>query len=166
MPYCVDSDLDLAFGRDNVRKWADANNNRLETEVVARKLWARQAATDELDASLAASEYQFPLDDAEPYPGLLVRMCAYLAGVLLYESRGVTDVDAEGRPQHSLMWFRRRVEQFIKDLHGRRIKLVGATLRSAAVETTQVPEFVSLEDPADETYVTEIEDNLINFPMS
>lgn len=168
MPYCEDTDIELAFGRENVHKWADVDNDNLDASVTARKLWAREQATAELDARLAASAYQFPLASGD-YPAILVRMCAYLAGVLLYESRGVTDVGEDGKATHALMWHRKRVDEFIRDVYGRRIVLIGAELSASAVtEVTHVPEFVSFDDP----YVPgsssgiEIEDNIINFPSS
>jgi hypothetical protein len=143
MTYSTDGDLELAFGRTNVRKWADVNNDGVAADVAARLEWAREAAYAELNDRLRKSPYQFPL--AEPgsgdaYPATVVRMEAYLAGVLLYESRGVTDVNqVTGQPIHALMWHRRAVDRFVTDLCTRRMTLDV----EPPVETSETPAVVN-----------------------
>ena len=166
MDYCEDTDLYLAFGQANVRKWADVNNNGVNAEVTDRIAWAIENATDYLDSKLRKSRYQFPLADDSTIPPILKRMAAYYAGVLLYESRGITDVGPDGKTLHALTAQKNSVDEFIRDIHGRRTELVGVTLRSGAVATiSEAPEMVSFDDPGgDRTGLTELDDNLVNTP--
>jgi phage gp36-like protein len=161
--YSTDDDMELAFGRSNLLKWADVDNNRDWDAVKRRMTWARTQAKAELDARLRDSAYQFPLDITNRclIPTLLTRMEAYLAAVLLYESRGVTDVGPDGKAQHALMWHRQRVEQFIKQIFARQVKLDGAVLRSDAVQqTSEAPDFISFRDPS-HRYPRRVEDDMI-----
>lgn len=154
MTYCADNDIYLAFGRSNVRKWADVDNNNVVADIEARLLWARTAAYAELNDRLRTSPYQFPLTD-EPYPDIVIRMEASLAGVLLYESRGITDTNqVTGAPIHALAWHRKRVEEFCVDLKTRRITLDV----TPPIDVTVVPAVVNDHDTDEDVIVYE-EDN-------
>ncbi len=149
MNYCTIDDVYLVFGRSNVRQWADLNNNNVDADIVARQDWAIEQASSEFDSRLADSQYQFPLDDASDLPPVLVRYCASLAGVLLYESRGVTDTDSKGNAMHALGWHRKQYETFVLNVLGRRVALLGVTLRSdAVVPIDGGPSNVCFPDPA------------------
>jgi phage gp36-like protein len=153
MPYSAKTDVELAFGATNVRKWADLENTGLEANVLARIEWAIANADAELDARLAGSRYQFPLADPPAegsYPAILVRMSAYKAGVLLYESRGVTDRGERGEAQHALTWHRKQFEEFVRDVWAKRVDLLGVTLKDGAVvDIDEGPTNVTFDDPAD-----------------
>lgn len=165
MAYCEDTDLDLAFGQANVRKWADVNNNGVNTEIVARIAWAIANADDYLNSKLRKSRYQFPLADDSTIPPILKRMSAYKAGVLLYESRGITDVGPDGKGNHALLTQKQEVDEFIRDIHGRRVELIGVTLRDGAVASiTEAPTMVCFPDPGGERVPLRLDDNMINTP--
>lgn len=165
MAYSADTDLDLAFGQANVRKWADVNNNGVNTEIVARIAWAIANADDYLDSKLRKSRYQFPLADDSTIPPILKRMSAYKAGVLLYESRGITDIGPDGRGSHALLTQKQEVDEFIRDIHGRRVELIGVSLRDGAVTSiTEAPAMVCFEDPGGERVPLRLDDNMINTP--
>jgi len=165
MAYSADTDLDLAFGQANVRKWADVNNNGVNTEIVARIAWAIANADDYLNSKLRKSRYQFPLADDSVIPPILARMSSYYAGVLLYESRGVTDIGPDGKSVHALTAHKQAVDEFIRDIHGRRTELIGVTLRDGAVATiTEAPTMVCFEDPGGERVPLRLDDNMINTP--
>lgn len=149
MLYCVKNDIYLAFGKSNADKWADLNNNGIQSEVDARYVWAIAQASNELDARLADSPYQFPLDDVATVPPIVVRMASFLAGVLLYESRGITDIGPMGAPTHHLSWHRKWVYDCIRDIYGRKLELPGAVLAAGSVEISVTPDFVSFDDPLD-----------------
>lgn len=158
--YSTSNDLYLAFGQENIEKWADLNNNKAPTEIADRLDWARAQAYDELNSRLAQSPYQFPLAGTPPI--ILTRMEAYLAGVLLYESRGVTDVGTDGKAQHTLMWHRKRVDEFVRDIYARRIALQNVTLRTGAVtEVRDTPQMVCFPDPGARRGVKHLGDDLI-----
>lgn len=167
MTYCTDNDVFLAFGRTNVRKWADLDNTNVQGSIDARMMWAREQAYDELNSRLASSRYHFPLSGTT-FPAILVRMEAYLAGVLLYESRGVTDVGDDGKAQHALMWHRKRVDEFVCDIHAKRIELLDAELSADAEalgEITTTMLMVSFDDPSPNRSIPRLEDNMIDIPL-
>jgi phage gp36-like protein len=160
--YSTRADLVLAFGESNLVQWSDLNNGRVYLEIEARIDWARAQAYDELNSRLADSRYQFPLDTTKAIPPLLVRMEAYLAGVLLYESRGVTDVGEDGKAQHALMWHRKRVDEFVRDVYARRIVLIDAPLKSDALPTiSETPEFVCFPDPGGRRPIKHLGDDFV-----
>jgi len=162
MPYSTRDDLELAFGHTNILLWADLNNTALASEITARINWAIANADDELNSKLANSRYQFPLSDDSDIPPILARMSAYFAGVLLYESRGVTDVGEDGKAQHALMWHRKRVDEFIRDIHARRLVLIGVTLKDGAVDpVSETPSMVCFPDPAYRRPVPTLADDMI-----
>jgi len=147
--YHTNNDLYLAFGKANIDQWADVDNNSVYSSIEARLNWANEQAASYLDSRLSKSVYQFPLP-SQTYPPILVLMSAYYAAVLLYESRGVTDVGPHGNAMHALQWHRKAVETFVQDVFARRVTL-DVTLRADAVAASErhdTPEFVSFDDPA------------------
>ena len=122
MSYSTSSDLYNLFGKDNVRKWADRNNSRNETEIDATISWALAQAKDELDSKLSDSPYQFPVTGTAP--ALLKRIEGYLAGLLLNESRSITDTEED---KGDLKMIAKRVDRFINGVKFGTIKLVGVT---------------------------------------
>lgn len=132
MSYSTDPDLDLAFGKNNIDHWADVNNNKNRAEILARRAWARDQAKDELDSKLSSSAYQFPLS-GPPYPVMLVRMEAYLAAMLLNESRSISETDED---KGDLKWIAKRISSFISGIRLGTIKLAGAV---PTIQTTEAP---------------------------
>ncbi len=128
--YSIDADIEARYGVDNVAKWADLNNNLDAAEIAARKLWARTQAQSDIDDALRGGPYTVPF--AATYPPAIVDLEATLAGVLLYESRGVQDFDPEtGRPQHRLHYQRSRVEKKLKQIRSGAVRLDVATVATA-----------------------------------
>jgi len=163
MDYCADTDIFLAFGESNVRKWADVNNNGLKSEIDKRIAWSISNATAHLNSKLHKSRYQFPLSDDSDIPADLTLIASFKAGVLLYESRGITDMGPDGKAVHSLSWHRDQVEEFIRDIHSRRRFLIGVTLKDGAVaDISEAPAMVCFPDPSKADSVTKLEDNMID----
>lgn len=123
--YAVRADLDLIFGRDNVSKWADLNNNEDADEIAQRVCWALAEAKDYFDDRLRGGPYSIPFE--ETYPDQIVSMSARWAGVLLYDSRGVQDSEDEN-PRHKLSYHRDAVKKFLREVHAGRIRLEGVDL--------------------------------------
>lgn len=100
--YCTQTEIESYFGRDNVRKWADLNNNNVTTEIEARIAEAINRATEEIDARLLGGPYTIPLEfDTMPRP--IVKIAVQLAGDDLYGPRGAQDFDDEtGQSLHRL----------------------------------------------------------------
>lgn len=140
MSYATIADLEQVFGKHNVRQWADINNTKNKTEEDTRMQWALDEATDELDERLRRSAYQFPVTTT-PVPKLLVRNVCYLAGRLLYESRGI--VDQEQAEYGKLL--DKRVNQFVSDLINRKVFLE-LDEADTPIVTTDVPFAVNFDD--------------------
>lgn len=118
--YAVRDDVEVIYGSANVTTWADINNNGVSGDVTRRISWALCLATSWLDDRLRGGPYVVPFE--EPYANSLIDACARLAGVLLYESRGIVDSTAEGEPVHQLAHHRKMVEKFVASVHAGRIK--------------------------------------------
>lgn len=141
MSYSTDADLDNAFGKINVDKWANADNTLDETEILARREWAREQAHDELNSRLADAPYAFPITGTPP--PLLVRIETYLACMLLSESRTITDTDEDPGDLKSIA---KRVERFINGIKLGTIKLTGLEKTAATEAPFVVNDFPQIVD--------------------
>ena len=117
MAYADRDDLDLQYGRDNVDKWADLNNNRDADEIAARVAWALAAGDEEIDNRLRDGPYEVPFTTI---PGEITRLSALYAGFLLYDSRGITDQDG---PDDQLKNHRTRFETRCRMILSGQLKL-------------------------------------------
>lgn len=105
--YCERGDIEDVFGIQNVAKWADLDNNEDADAIDSRIARSIAYATARIDAALSGGVFRIPIANADAtIPTLINDVAANLAGVWLYESRGVVDMDPEGRPQHRLKWAR------------------------------------------------------------
>lgn len=119
MAYAERSDIDSQYGVSNVSKWADLENEEDEDHINERVAWALAAAQEDVNDRLRLGAYTIPFD--EPPPSIITRLTAIQAGILLYESRGVTDYDADGNAQDQLQKHRKTFDTEIRDiLVGRR----------------------------------------------
>lgn len=136
MAYCTRANIEGRFGVDNINKWADLDNAGSTTDVTARINAAIAAAEDDIDTTLRGGPYVIPFAGTPP---VTIRdLCADLAGVWLYESRGVVDFDPEtGRPHHRLQWHRKNAKRVLAELHGGKRQLdLTSTLRAPNVVAT------------------------------
>lgn len=125
-PYCEREDLDKQFGAANVDKWANLSNDDDVDDIAAlieeRVDWAIRAADEDVDGKLRHGPYHVPFtedSDGESVevPGEITRLSATLAGVKLYESRGITDTNPEtGQAVHKLMWHKRDAEKRLREI--------------------------------------------------
>lgn len=123
MSYATRELVESQYGATNVAKWADLNNNGDEDEVTARIDWALAEADLFIDSRLADGPYEIPFSDTPP---LIASLAAKQTGVVLYESRGVSDFNAEtGRAQHQLMFQKSEVEKTLRGIVTNKIRLVG-----------------------------------------
>lgn len=133
--YATRSDIETIFGRTNVLKWSDVNNDSDANDVARRINWALCLATAHLDDRLRGSP--FPAPFTTPYQMQLIDACARYAGVLLYESRGAVDYNPiNGEPMHYLAMHRKLVQQFVVAVWMGKIRLGGES------EATQTPQAV------------------------
>ncbi|MBN2024952.1 MAG: DUF1320 family protein [Pirellulales bacterium] len=138
--YCVRADVENVFGAHNVRKWADVENHGNGAHIGGRIARAIAAATAEIDDRLRGGPYLVPIATV---PTTIRQLAARLAGVWLYESRGIEDFDeVTGRAIHRLAWHREHVDRVLKEIMagGRRLDAAlasGVTGARAPVVVTQ-----------------------------
>jgi len=117
----------------------------VEDAAEARTMRAIASATAEIDDTLRDGPYVVPLEpNGEEYPQTLVDLCASLAGVWLYEARGVQDFDeATGAPTHRQGWRRDYARRVMK-------RLLAGTLviDCTKVCDTDAPQAVKAEEDA------------------
>jgi phage gp36-like protein len=118
--YAESKDIELIFGRSNVRKWADVENTESAYEIDQRICWALSEARAYIDDRLRGGRYTIPFTDP---PTRIVSMSARYAGVLLYDSRGITDMSEDGKPKHQLSAHRDMVEKFLDQILSGKIRL-------------------------------------------
>lgn len=126
------NELEQMFGRTNVQTWADLENEGDTEEIALRIQWAVNEATAEARTLLLGS---VALEGCSS-DSMLRMATTRLAGVLLYESRGVKDTaDEEGR--HRLKWHRDRARLYFQQVQSGQIRVRGENTVSspAAVKT-------------------------------
>lgn len=126
MAYAVRADVENRYGKENVKRWADVDNTNNAGDITTRINWALDQATTDLNALLRYGPYAIPFTPT--YDGSIISMCAQLAGVLLYESRGITDFNQiTGAPIHSLSWHRNEVMRNVKRILANQLRLAAAS---------------------------------------
>jgi phage gp36-like protein len=117
--YATKSNLEQVFGSTNVEKWADLDNDGDETNIAARIAAALDWADNEIDSLLRESRYDVPITPltGSATPPVIRDVAASLAGVWLYEARGVQDYNPDtGAAVHRLEWHRRRAHDTLSDI--------------------------------------------------
>jgi len=89
--YAPDEYLDLIYGKSNVDKWADLDNEDDATTITNRRAWAICTASALIDSRLRDGPYTIPFE--EPIEPDIVDLCARWAGVLLYDGRLIREQD-------------------------------------------------------------------------
>ena len=143
MAYATRATIEAVFGVKNVAKWADLDNNGIAEAIAARIASAIAWADGEIDDRFRKSVYDLPIADADSTtPASIVSIASNLAGVWLYENRGVQDFDEDtGAPFHKLEYNRRRAENAIQAI------LSGSRTLDAVMRVTRtVPEVIDEED--------------------
>lgn len=121
LAYPTREDLEDVFGRSNVIKWADLDNEGDEEHIATRIEWALCAATEWLNNKLRYGPYIIPFES--PYPIEVVHVTSRVAGIALYESRGVTDTTEDGTPVDALQVHREAADKFVEEILSGRKRL-------------------------------------------
>ena len=118
--YCIRADVENVFGVSNVASWAllstnDPNSAAGLAEIANRIQLEIQTQTAEIDDHLREGGYTLPLVVNESTISV-VRLCATLVGVALYENRGTIDYNHEtGRVEHRYQfkkdWANKRLDE-------------------------------------------------------
>ena len=118
LPWTSRSELDNLFGRSNITTWADLENEEDATQIRQRVRWAVDEATAEARERLSTLVNMESLTVA---PRSLRLTVTRLAGVLLYESRGIKD-SAEEDGKNRLQVHKTAVDRYFREIAaGRRI---------------------------------------------
>lgn len=135
MAYSVRADIEVRFSKGNIAKWADLDDDGVLADIESRITAAITYADAVIDARLRGGPYTIPFV-ASTLPELILDASAKLAGVWLYEARGVTDWDVEsGKPQHQLHFQKNEVMKLLKELMVGRVRL-------DLTFTTSIPEVI------------------------
>lgn len=125
--YCTDADLDNRFGADIIDQYARVSKTDDAAALLARRLWAREQASRDLDDELRGGQYEVPFT-GPAYDPTVVDCTAYLALIRLYELKGTLDFNPEsGKPQHRYHWQRERVYNKLRRIRAGSQKLALAT---------------------------------------
>lgn len=139
MAYATKDDIIAIFGEENVNKWANIDNlpdgAPLTAHIIARCAWALALAAAKIDDTLDGCDYTIPF--TATYPLQIVDANARLAGVLLYDSRGIVDADEAGNAIHALKPHEDKVRALLQQIKSGKIRLRGvARLDNAPVNLT------------------------------
>lgn len=125
--YCTTDDIANTFGTTNRDDWADLENTADAAVKTARINWAIGVAGDDIDSVAMTFYTRIPLvNESGTVPTFVRDLAAILAGVKLYESRGVEDVDREGRPMHRLSAMRDWAYNALEQIRRGERKIPGA----------------------------------------
>lgn len=90
--YVVNEDLDTQWGKKNVDKWADADNDKDGAKILARRAWAISKAERYVNSRLKGSGYSIPFAATPDTPSEIKDLVILYAGYYLYQSpRGLVD---------------------------------------------------------------------------
>ena len=133
---CGRGDVEQIFGKIAVATWGDLNNNGDEAEIESRINYRIAMADNYIRSTLGNGPWVMPVE-GEIIPVILAVNCAALAGVYLYEGRGVQDYNPAGHAQHQLSFHKTNVENFIKGVLVGTVNLspLAYNISSAAPET-------------------------------
>lgn len=134
MSYCTRSDIEQIFEADNVSKWADLADTEDATAIAARIALAIEYADMEVDDHLRGGPY------AVPITGAATRMrwiAAQIAGIWLYEVRGVRDFNEEtGQPIHRYKAMRESTYRTLNSIRNGVIRLDATPAHSGSTAGT------------------------------
>src|SRR5512146_856897 len=103
MAYSTIADIQRTFGGRNVADWSDPDKDGNATTIADRQARAILLADEEIDAVLRNGPYTpLPIVDVTgATPAIINEISATLAGIWLYEIKGVSDIDPKsGQPIH------------------------------------------------------------------
>jgi hypothetical protein len=116
-------DVENIFGIGNVLVWADLENldDPTTAGTDARVCWALRLGHNIVNDRLKGGPYEIPF--LPPYPPEIIDACARLAGVNLYDSRGLEDAGDKAVNQVSA--HRNLVERFFQAVLADRKRIPG-----------------------------------------
>lgn len=93
--YSTRREVEKIYGRSNVKQWADLENDG-DSEVIQERIdYFGEIAEEELNGDLGQCPYSVPF--VEPYPKIIIHLCALKQGILLYDGRRVVNDETENQ---------------------------------------------------------------------
>lgn len=129
MAYSTRSDVEEIFGKTNIKKWADMDNDDVTTDIEARITAAILYADAEINDRLRGGPYTLPFTSV---PTTIIRLSATMAAVWLHDLRGNED-ETDQMEGH-----RKRVQTMLSQILSR-----GLRLNATEVDDQGIPEVVS-----------------------
>lgn len=122
--YCVLADIEDLFGATNVATWSKLQSDDSAATILARQTRAIAAVCAKMDAYFRKAGYRIPVVDEDGSTPTEVKDCAAtLAGIWLYQARGVDDVDRNGMPANKLRWHYEDALRFLADVRDGNIRI-------------------------------------------
>jgi len=136
--YTDSTRIELMFGGDNVHKWLALNDRDSPIDYALREYQiikdAEQWIDDRLKGSFISEAF------TEDIPAIIQQIATEIAGVMMYEARGITDTNpVTGAPQHKYRFIRDRAEARLKDLKYGKIKVATSASRTSHPEIPECP---------------------------
>lgn len=131
------NELNKMFGKSNIDQWADIENEQDPDDIAEKIDWAVVAGTDEAKSRLRGHAPGVIAIAPESLRTATTR----LAGVMLYEARGVKDTGDDEDGKHRLKYHQDRAEMFFRRVIAGQIRLTDQD-----TEVTRYPRFVPDDD--------------------
>lgn len=114
MAYSTQADIETFFGTTNVAMWSQVDQTSTAANT-ARIAAAIAHADAEIDSRMRGGRYAVPLAGGDT--SYIVKSWSFrLAGVWLYESRGLRDATDDGRDANRIAFHRKDVLQEIAEV--------------------------------------------------
>lgn len=137
MAYSTRDLIETKFGKANVRKWADLDGNKDQEDITARITAAIAYGDAEIDMTLGG-RFSVPFAST---PTVIEEISVQLAGVRLYEGRGVPDADEDGNVRHRLAWHRDQAQRKLRAI------AAGAYNIGVSPQVVSHPSVINVECP-------------------
>lgn len=132
--YTDSTKIEAQFGVENVHKWLGIDDGDDAVDFALRMYKFIASAEQTIDDGLRGGPVSTPL--TAPIPEAIVDIATALAGVRMYESRGVVDMNPEtGAPQHRLQY---QKKQAMNDL----ARIRNGSLRLDVEDAVRYPQVV------------------------
>jgi len=118
--------IENLFGKGNVRKWASLESTASRAAIAARIVSVLAEAVDVVNGKLSSGPYGVPFEDLPDTHSVIQRLTARIAGVLLYEARGVEDEQTEDSNASIKRHWQMAMDQ-IHEINKGGMRLVGLT---------------------------------------
>lgn len=125
--------IEQQYGVENVHKWLGIDDSDEAVDWALRMYGFIDRVESSIDDTLRGGPFTVPF--TAPAPKTVVDIATLLAGVAMYESRGVVDMNAEtGQPQHRLHYQKKQAEKDLAKIRAGQMRLdLDETIRHPVV---------------------------------